>query len=88
MRAAMARTTTTAFLSPTLPTYTTSTAAAPFSSSSPDARANVLRRHAFAKGRPSLDDVYLQATGRTLMDAELAAVSSRDPKAEKKQAMR
>jgi hypothetical protein len=49
MRAAMARTTTTAFLSPTLPTYTTSTAAAPFSSSSPDARANVLRRHAVAK---------------------------------------
>ena len=28
------------------------------------------------------------ATGRTLMDAELASVSSRDPKAEKKQAMR
>jgi ABC-2 type transport system ATP-binding protein len=41
-----------------------------------------------AQSRPSLDDVYLQATGRTLMDAELAAVSSRDPKAEKKQAMR
>ncbi|MEB3176342.1 MAG: ABC transporter ATP-binding protein [Synechococcus sp.] len=41
-----------------------------------------------AQSRPSLDDVYLQATGRTLMDAELASVSSRDPKAEKKQAMR
>lgn len=64
MRAAMARTTTTAFLSPTLPTYTTSTAAAPFSSSSPDARANVLRRHAFAKGRPSLDDVERLSHGQ------------------------
>ena len=41
-----------------------------------------------AQSRPSLDDVYLQATGRTLLDAELAAVASRDPKAEKKQAMR
>ena len=41
-----------------------------------------------AQSRPSLDDVYLQATGRTLMDAELASVSSRDAKAEKKQAMR
>ena len=41
-----------------------------------------------AQSRPSLDDVYLQATGRTLMDAELASVSNRDPKAEKKQAMR
>lgn len=41
-----------------------------------------------AQSRPSLDDVYLQATGRTLMDAELAAISSRDSKAEKKQAMR
>jgi ABC-2 type transport system ATP-binding protein len=41
-----------------------------------------------SQSRPSLDDVYLAATGRTLMDAELAAVSSRDPKAEKKQNMR
>jgi ABC-2 type transport system ATP-binding protein len=41
-----------------------------------------------AQSRPSLDDVYLQATGRTLMDAELAAVAGRDPKAERKQAMR
>ncbi|MBD2439566.1 ABC transporter ATP-binding protein [Nostoc sp. FACHB-110] len=41
-----------------------------------------------AQSRPSLDDVYLAATGRTLMDAELAAVASRDPKAEKKQNMR
>lgn len=41
-----------------------------------------------AQSRPSLDDVYLAATGRTLMDAELAAAGSRDPKAEKKQSMR
>ncbi|MGE5655916.1 MAG: ATP-binding cassette domain-containing protein [Actinomycetota bacterium] len=41
-----------------------------------------------AQSRPSLDDVYLAATGRTLLDAELEAVSSRDLKAEKKQAMR
>lgn len=36
-----------------------------------------------AQSRPSLDDVYLAATGRTLMDAELAALGNRDPKAEK-----
>lgn len=41
-----------------------------------------------AQSRPSLDDVYLAATGRTLMDAELAAVGSRDPKAERKQNMK
>lgn len=41
-----------------------------------------------AQARPSLDDVYLAATGRTLMDAELAASNSRDLKAEKKQSMR
>ncbi|MGJ5674464.1 MAG: ATP-binding cassette domain-containing protein [Nostochopsis sp.] len=41
-----------------------------------------------AQSRPSLDDVYLAATGRTLMDAELAALGNRDPKAEKKQNMR
>ncbi|MCF2151679.1 ABC transporter ATP-binding protein [Desmonostoc muscorum LEGE 12446] len=41
-----------------------------------------------AQSRPSLDDVYLAATGRTLMDAELAAIATRDPKAEKKQNMR
>ena len=41
-----------------------------------------------AQARPSLDDVYLAATGQTLMDAELAAAGSRDPKAEKKQSMR
>jgi ABC-2 type transport system ATP-binding protein len=41
-----------------------------------------------AQARPSLDDVYLAATGRTLMDAELAAVGQRDLKQEKKQAMK
>lgn len=41
-----------------------------------------------AQARPSLDDVYLAATGKTLMDAELAAAGSRDLKAEKKQSMR
>ena len=41
-----------------------------------------------AQARPSLDDVYLAATGRTLIDAELAAAGSRDPKAERKQNMR
>jgi ABC-2 type transport system ATP-binding protein len=41
-----------------------------------------------AQSRPSLDDVYLAATGRTLMDAELAAVANRDLKAEKKQNMK
>ena len=40
-----------------------------------------------AQARPSLDDVYLAATGRTLLDAELAA-ATRDPKAERKQNMR
>lgn len=40
-----------------------------------------------SQSRPSLDDVYLAATGRTLMDAELAAVGQRDLKKEKKQAM-
>jgi ABC-2 type transport system ATP-binding protein len=42
---------------------------------------------ALAQSRPSLDDVYLQATGRTLMDAELAVAGSRDPKAERKSSM-
>lgn len=41
-----------------------------------------------AQSRPSLDDVYLAATGRTLLDAELAAASTRDLKAERKQSMR
>ena len=42
---------------------------------------------ALAQSRPSLDDVYLQATGRTLMDAELAVAGIRDPKAERKASM-
>ena len=41
-----------------------------------------------AQSRPSLDDVYLTATGRTLLDAEIAASSARDLKAEKKQQMK
>jgi ABC-2 type transport system ATP-binding protein len=41
-----------------------------------------------AQSRPSLDDVYLRATGRTLMDAELSVAGLRDPKAERKQTMR
>lgn len=41
-----------------------------------------------SQSRPSLDDVYLAATGRTLMDAELAASGTRDLKAEKKQQMK
>lgn len=41
-----------------------------------------------AQSRPSLDDVYLAATGRTLLDAEMAATSHRDLKAEKKKSMR
>lgn len=41
-----------------------------------------------SQSRPSLDDVYLAATGKTLMDAELAAVGTRDLKKEKKEAMK
>jgi ABC-2 type transport system ATP-binding protein len=41
-----------------------------------------------AQSRPSLDDVYLAATGQTLMDAELAAVGTRDLKKEQKQQMK
>lgn len=40
-----------------------------------------------AQSRPSLDDVYLAATGSTLTDAQLAA-GSRDPKLERKQNMK
>ncbi|MEB3200438.1 MAG: ABC transporter ATP-binding protein [Synechococcaceae cyanobacterium] len=43
---------------------------------------------ALAQSRPSLDDVYLQATGRTLMDAELEVAGQRDAKAERRQSMR
>ena len=38
-----------------------------------------------AQSQPSLDDVYLAATGRTIMDAEVAASSKRDMKKEMKQ---
>ncbi len=41
-----------------------------------------------SQSRPSLDDVYLAATGKTLLDAELSAASKRDLKAEQKQRMR
>jgi ABC-2 type transport system ATP-binding protein len=41
-----------------------------------------------SQSRPSLDDVYLAATGQTLLDAELAAAATRDPKLERKQNMR
>ncbi|HEY9878400.1 MAG TPA: ATP-binding cassette domain-containing protein [Leptolyngbyaceae cyanobacterium] len=41
-----------------------------------------------SQSRPSLDDVYLAATGRTLMDAELAAVGTRDLKKERKESMK
>lgn len=41
-----------------------------------------------SQARPSLDDVYLAATGQTLMDAEMAAAGSRDLKKERKQSMR
>ena len=43
---------------------------------------------ALSQSRPSLDDVYLQATGRTLMDAELDKIGTRDAKSEMKQSMR
>lgn len=41
-----------------------------------------------SQSRPSLDDVYLAATGKTILDAEIAAAAKRDPKKEKKQNMR
>jgi len=41
-----------------------------------------------AQSRPSLDDVYLAATGQTIMDAEMAAASTRDIKKEQKQSMK
>ena len=41
-----------------------------------------------AQSRPSLDDVYLAATGQTIMDAEIAAANTRDLKKEKKQQMK
>jgi ABC-2 type transport system ATP-binding protein len=41
-----------------------------------------------SQARPSLDDVYLAATGKTLTDADLAAAENRDLKAERKQNMK
>lgn len=41
-----------------------------------------------SQSRPSLDDVYLAATGKTLLDAELAAAGRRDLKKERKENMR
>ena len=41
-----------------------------------------------SQSKPSLDDVYLQATGRTLMDAELLVAGKRDYKLEIKKSMR
>ena len=43
---------------------------------------------ALSHSRPSLDDVYLQATGKTLMDAELELAGRRDLKLENKKSMR
>lgn len=40
-----------------------------------------------AQSRPSLDDVYLAATGQTLLDADLAASAQRDSKQLKKEIM-
>jgi len=43
---------------------------------------------ALSHSRPSLDDVYLQATGKTLLDAELELAGKRDFKLENKKSMR
>ncbi len=43
---------------------------------------------AISESRPSLDDVYLKSTGKTLLDAELEVANKRDLKKEAKQAMR
>jgi len=40
------------------------------------------------QSQPSLDDVYLQATGKTLLDAEISMEGKRDLKKETKQSMR
>lgn len=41
-----------------------------------------------SQSRPSLDDVYLAATGQTILDAEMAAAGTRDLKKEKKMQMK
>ena len=43
---------------------------------------------ALSESRPSLDDVYLQATGQTIMDTELEIAGKRDLKSEAKKSMR
>ena len=40
------------------------------------------------QSQPSLDDVYLQSTGKTLLDAEISMAGKRDLKKESKQSMR
>ncbi len=49
---------------------------------------NNLQIFAMTHSLPSLDDVYLQATGRTLLDAELEMTASRDLRKESKKSMR
>tara|TARA_Y100001978_G_C23686617_1_gene432270 strand:+ start:1220 stop:2236 length:1017 start_codon:yes stop_codon:yes gene_type:complete len=41
-----------------------------------------------SQSQPSLDDVYLQATGKTLQDAEISMAGKRDLKKEAKESMR
>lgn len=41
----------------------------------------------FAQSKPSLDDVYLAATGRSIADADAAAKQVRDPKTMRKESM-
>ncbi len=43
---------------------------------------------ALSESRPSLDDVYLETTGKTIMDAELAISGTRNLKNEAKESMR
>ena len=40
------------------------------------------------QSQPSLVEVYLQATGKTLLDAEISMAGKRDLKKESKQSMR
>ena len=45
------------------------------------------RLFSFAQAKPSLDDVYLAATGKSLTDVDASARESRDPKALRKESM-
>jgi hypothetical protein len=47
-----------------------------------------LKIFSLTQSQPSLDDVYLQATGKTLLDAEISMAGKRDLKKESKQSMR